>query len=158
MKFTKCSLSEVNEHRKRHGLPELEMSLSSDRILPKKRLSRRDYCLRKKPPQWMQDKELLSKIKVLEHELDQARAKNKRLVNSFFNSDSWRNLRYRALKEYGRICALCRKTEGVMHVDHIKPRSKFPELALVFENLQILCDECNLGKSNLDDTDFRGES
>ena len=50
---------------------------------------------------------------------------------------------------------LCAKTKGVMHVDHIKPRSKFPDLELEFDNLQILCKACNLGKSNKDQTDFR---
>jgi len=42
-----------------------------------------------------------------------------------------------------------------MHIDHIKPRSKYPELTFVFENLQVLCEDCNVGKSNLDETDWR---
>jgi len=42
-----------------------------------------------------------------------------------------------------------------MHVDHIRPRSKSPSLELDPDNLQVLCKACNLGKSNLDDTDFR---
>jgi 5-methylcytosine-specific restriction endonuclease McrA len=42
-----------------------------------------------------------------------------------------------------------------MHIDHIKPKSKFPDLALTEENLQILCRDCNLGKSNRFNTDFR---
>lgn len=73
----------------------------------------------------------------------------------FFQRHDWRMLRYDALKRYGRLCALCGETEGRMHVDHIKPRSLHPELALVFDNLQVLCEACNLGKSNRDDTDFR---
>jgi len=47
------------------------------------------------------------------------------------------------------------ETSRQIHVDHIKPRSKFPELELVFDNLQVLCDDCNIGKSNVDSTDFR---
>lgn len=43
-----------------------------------------------------------------------------------------------------------------MHVDHIKPRSKYPELELEFTNLQILCADCNLGKRNHDSIDWRG--
>lgn len=36
-----------------------------------------------------------------------------------------------------------------------KPPSKFPDLALVLANLQILCEDCNLGKMARDQTDWR---
>lgn len=49
----------------------------------------------------------------------------------------------------------CGDVNKTIHVDHIKPRSKFPELSLVQSNLQILCADCNLGKSNKDQTDWR---
>jgi hypothetical protein len=78
----------------------------------------------------------------------------------FFKSEEWRQLRYKALKKHGGKCQLCGKTrkDGIkLHVDHIKPRSKFPALSLDIDNLQILCEDCNLGKSNKDDTDWRGE-
>ena len=42
-----------------------------------------------------------------------------------------------------------------MHVDHIKPRSKYPRLELDFDNLQVLCEDCNLGKSNRYKVDLR---
>ena len=42
-----------------------------------------------------------------------------------------------------------------MNVDHIKPRKKFPELALVEDNLQVLCGACNHGKGNWDQTNWR---
>lgn len=44
-----------------------------------------------------------------------------------------------------------------MHVDHIKPRSKYPHLAYDVNNLQVLCQDCNFGKSNHDETDWRRE-
>ncbi|RYZ77711.1 MAG: hypothetical protein EOP05_00795 [Proteobacteria bacterium] len=44
---------------------------------------------------------------------------------------------------------------GAMHVDHIKPRSKYPHLELEFSNLQVLCRQCNFGKSNKYEDDFR---
>lgn len=79
----------------------------------------------------------------------------KALRVAFYASDEWRRLRYRVLKEYGRKCMCCHKTDGVMHVDHIKPRSKYPDLELVFDNMQVLCEDCNLGKSAWDETDWR---
>ncbi len=71
--------------------------------------------------------------------------------SGFYKSRAWRELRVDALKKYGRECCLCGATSGngvVLHVDHIKPRSKYPELELELSNLQILCEDCNLGKSN----------
>lgn len=47
------------------------------------------------------------------------------------------------------------KDGKVMHVDHIKPKSLHPELKYELSNLQVLCEDCNIGKSNLDDTDWR---
>lgn len=44
----------------------------------------------------------------------------------------------------------------ILHVDHIIPRSKGGKNTL--ENYQTLCDVCNLGKSNKDDTDLRPKS
>lgn len=75
--------------------------------------------------------------------------------DKFFKSQEWRTARFFTLKKYDRKCALCFRTNVPLHVDHIKPRSKFPELALNPNNLQVLCEECNLGKLNYDDTDFR---
>lgn len=96
-----------------------------------------------------------------------SRAKKKKLIsrmdsNSFYVSDEWRKLRVRVLQKYGCRCMMCGrnpKEDGVkIHVDHIKPLSKHPKLALVFENLQILCEDCNLGKSNLYETDWRPDT
>lgn len=73
----------------------------------------------------------------------------------FYYTREWRELRYQALKKYGRTCMLCGESRTVIHVDHIKPRSKFPNLSLDINNLQILCENCNIGKSNKDSTDWR---
>lgn len=77
---------------------------------------------------------------------------------AFLNSFEWRQLRFEALRIYGRQCQCCGAspaTGAVMHVDHVKPRRKFPELALDINNLQVLCAECNHGKCN-EIADFRG--
>lgn len=76
----------------------------------------------------------------------------------FLTSYAWRTLRMQALKLYGPVCMCCGDSPAngaVMNVDHIKPRSKFPWLALDINNLQILCAACNQGKCNWDQTDWR---
>lgn len=76
----------------------------------------------------------------------------------FYLSREWMALRYRVLAKHGATCMLC-KTGGSrtnpIQVDHIKPRSKYPELELEESNLQVLCKACNHGKCNTDETDFR---
>lgn len=81
-------------------------------------------------------------------------------VNSdaFLSSYEWRALRMLVLKKYGARCQCCGASpaDGVrIHVDHIKPRRLFPELALEESNLQVLCEVCNHGKGNWDQTDWR---
>jgi len=77
----------------------------------------------------------------------------------FYWSKEWRKLRLTILEKYECKCMMCgrspRDHKVVLHVDHIKPRSKFPEFALTATNLQILCEDCNLGKSNRYETDWR---
>lgn len=77
---------------------------------------------------------------------------------AFLETYEWRKLRMEALKKYGPKCQCCGATPAtgaVMNVDHIKPRKLFPDLALDINNLQILCHECNHGKGNWDQTDWR---
>lgn len=101
---------------------------------------------------------------LLEEGLKQLPAKKakrpyKHLGASFYDSSAWRALRFDVLKESNGCCCLCgrsHRAHGVeIHVDHIKPKSLYPELALTKSNLQCLCKDCNLGKSNRDDTDWR---
>lgn len=78
--------------------------------------------------------------------------------DAFLSTFEWRKVRMEALKKYGPRCQCCGATPAtgaVMNVDHIKPRKKWPSLALDVNNLQILCHECNHGKGNWDDTDWR---
>ena len=85
-------------------------------------------------------------------------SKNRVAKDDFLESYEWRKLRYRALLKEGKRCQCCGRSpkDGIiLHVDHIKPRKKYPQLALSIENLQILCHECNHGKGNWDETDHR---
>jgi 5-methylcytosine-specific restriction endonuclease McrA len=78
--------------------------------------------------------------------------------DAFLASYEWRRVRMQALKIHGSRCQCCGATpaDGLkMHVDHIKPRRQFPALALDVNNLQVLCEVCNHGKGNWDQTDWR---
>lgn len=77
---------------------------------------------------------------------------------TFYDRPEWKELRYRILAEQGKRCRLCGVTAVpgvVIQVDHILPISIYPELALSASNLQVLCRECNIGKSNRFFDDFR---
>lgn len=73
----------------------------------------------------------------------------------FYKTREWREVRYKALVKFGKKCQACGETSGYIHVDHILPRSKHPERELDINNLQVLCEACNIGKSNTDTTDWR---
>lgn len=80
---------------------------------------------------------------------------------SFYDTDAWRDVRYKALARNNGKCELCGSSKhdgAILHVDHIKPRSRFPELELSLDNLQVLCAHCNLGKSNRSARDWRGDA
>ena len=101
-------------------------------------------------------------VRWLHNRLNKKQDKHKKLkcktMKDFYSSRAWKILRYQAFERYGNRCACCGATPSdglVMHVDHIKPRSKNPELALDIENLQILCEDCNVGKINQWDTNWR---
>lgn len=78
--------------------------------------------------------------------------------DGFYETNGWHKVRYLALRKYGFKCLSCNRSrqDGViLHVDHVKPRSKYPELSLDLDNLQVLCHSCNYGKSNLFEDDHR---
>jgi 5-methylcytosine-specific restriction endonuclease McrA len=55
-----------------------------------------------------------------------------------------------------RMCCMCGATprHGVrLHIDHVTPWSNGGETVL--ENLQVLCEQCNVGKSSVDLRDVR---
>lgn len=71
-------------------------------------------------------------------------------THNFYSSQAWLSLRIQILTTRPQVCAICgrsREEHGIaVEVDHILPRSKYPELALEPNNLQILCYDCNRGK------------
>jgi 5-methylcytosine-specific restriction endonuclease McrA len=76
-------------------------------------------------------------------------------IDPFYATREWRQIRYKVLLQYGGKCQCCGSL-GPLNVDHIKPRKLYPKLALSFKNLQVLCADCNTGKGNIDQTDWRG--
>lgn len=82
-------------------------------------------------------------------------------ADEFYRSYRWRSRRIDVLEgnreRYGVLtCECClRTTTDRWHVDHIHPRSIYPELSLELSNLQVLCEDCNLGKSDRYATDWR---
>ena len=76
----------------------------------------------------------------------------------FYKSSAWRTLRYAALKNCGGRCQCCgapASEDSRLHVDHIIPRYKAPHLSLDIANLQVLCEDCNVGKGAWDSPDWR---
>lgn len=104
-----------------------------------------------------------NKLKQVAHEVSsrtQSRSIKKpiykpRMGIDFYQTREWLELRYQVIVKYGKTCQCCGSKKLPIHVDHIMPRSKFPDLELDINNLQILCEDCNIGKSNKDVTDWR---
>jgi hypothetical protein len=79
------------------------------------------------------------------------------LLKDFYASWDWKEARYEALKRLGAKCQCCgaMPKDARIVVDHIKPLRKRWDLRLDQTNLQVLCDDCNMGKSHRDETDWR---
>jgi hypothetical protein len=79
--------------------------------------------------------------------------------DKFYFSWEWRKLRFEVLNLFGSRCMLCgatSKTDRIC-VDHIVPLQQDWGKRLDINNLQVLCDSCNMGKSDTYTTDFRGK-
>ena len=67
----------------------------------------------------------------------------------FYQTPDWRNLRELVIERDGPVCRGCARSiddARDLTVDHIRPRSRFPSLALEADNLQVLCRSCNSAK------------
>lgn len=73
-----------------------------------------------------------------------------RTNDDLLNDPEWQTLRKEIFRTYPNQCFKCDSVEK-LQVDHVKPRSKYPELTYDFSNLQILCERCNRSKSSSDD-------
>jgi hypothetical protein len=72
-------------------------------------------------------------------------------AEAFYASPEWKLVREEVVREQGRQCRACGKTivnDAELTVDHILPRSRRPDLALVKTNLRVLCRSCNASKGD----------
>jgi 5-methylcytosine-specific restriction endonuclease McrA len=74
-----------------------------------------------------------------------------KMGKEFYLTREWRSLRWDVLVASDGKCKMCGRSRDdgvIIHVDHIQPRSRFPALELERTNMQVLCEDCNIGKSN----------
>jgi 5-methylcytosine-specific restriction protein A len=86
-----------------------------------------------------------------------SRARSKKPTDPFYRTQLWKQTRAQALALYGRVCASCRRPiaeDERAHVDHVRPRSEAPQLALSLENLRVLCHGCHSRKTTRHDGGF----
>lgn len=126
------------------------------------RVGSRQHMNRTRSPEWRDEvlalpEVVFSKAATKKNRKLRRHSRERSITSSrFYQSREWRKLRFATLHKYGYKCMACGVgREKVLHVDHIKPRSKYPELELDGENLQVLCVDCNLGKSNKFEDDLR---
>lgn len=97
-------------------------------------------------------KSLEKKNKIIENAIHNKVALKKistqRKYHPIYDSLEWKKLRYATLRKFNFKCLACNSTNKELHVDHIKPHSIYPSLAFDENNLQVLCKDCNLSKSN----------
>lgn len=103
-----------------------------------------------------------SKVFSITAKSDNEIAKNiKTGSTGFLQLPEWKLLRSSVVAHYGGRCMKCKiipKDHRKINVDHIKPRKYYPDLSLVFDNLQVLCNRCNKDKGNKHMTDYRGQT
>ena len=84
----------------------------------------------------------------------------------FYRSPQWKLRRYSVLHKNSErnggvaCCDACGRAatrDNPLHVDHILPRSRYPHLELELSNLQVLCRDCNMGKSDRYSTDWQAK-
>ena len=89
-----------------------------------------------------------TKDQLLEHLVERSKPSPHRRLS--------KKMRYEVLARDGGTCVLCRSQDKRLEVDHIVPLAQGGSDAI--ENLQTLCIDCNRGKSDRDDRDFRSQS
>ena len=76
-------------------------------------------------------------------------------VENIYQSTRWADIKKVIYSLYDFKCMKCGTNQNEMHVDHICPVSKYPAMKWSINNLQLLCKNCNMEKSNVNENDYR---
>lgn len=66
-------------------------------------------------------------------------------TTKYYSKEEWISLRQQVFERDGRLCYKCNCI--ATQVDHVLPKSKFPELAKSLDNLRPICWPCNSRKA-----------
>lgn len=80
-------------------------------------------------------------------EVAEPKPKKKKKKDPLANK-KWKEIRLKVIARDGNQCKICGEhvSGHYLHVDHIKPKSIYPELIYDMDNLQVLCKSCNFKK------------
>lgn len=104
--------------------------------------------------EYFENIELKKRMPLVNKRLEQLANERQKQIGEakrFYGSPEWRLLRKKIMKAHKNVCKSCGKIiseKNDITIDHILPRSKFPESALGISNLQVLCRPCNSSKGN----------
>jgi hypothetical protein len=73
----------------------------------------------------------------------------------FYATREWRDMRSAIIRRDGRVCQMCHRNIALarnLTIDHVQPRSKYPERALDPSNLRVVCRRCNSEKGTTETT------
>jgi 5-methylcytosine-specific restriction endonuclease McrA len=142
--YRKAELDSLRRFAKRHGLYDGGSRVNLVRRLDKAGIRFPSYSER-----------------VAEEEREMAFRPGKAELFDFYASPRWKRLSYDTRLRRGPACECCgaRPEHGVRIVcDHIKPVRFYWHLRYDADNLQLLCEDCNLGKGSRYTTDWRSDS
>ena len=98
--------------------------------------------------------EISKRMPIVQSRLEQlARERQKEIeeAEAFYRSAEWQLIRKQVIEEQGAVCQECGvgiTDEFDLTVDHVNPRSRFPDGALDVSNLRVLCRRCNSRKGS----------
>lgn len=75
--------------------------------------------------------------------------KRNKEAKKFYNSVAWKKVRTMALIRDNYLCQECMRKKKIKPADmvhHIKELEDYPDLGLVLENLESLCNPCHNGE------------
>ena len=70
----------------------------------------------------------------------------------YYSAKEWQSARKQVFDRDGHSCYVCGNL--ATHIDHLLPKSKYPELALNLDNLKPICYDCNFEKLDIVKEEF----